>query len=117
MGFSFTDANVDVPVLQSELYTLLRRISTEERLLARTGVSTSLRRLFAYAQQPITFEHPEANPQRCHHTVESHIFTLKTCNSALAQSVDDNDKVSCRMLHRFPGIRALAFCRKILCAR
>jgi len=32
MGFSFTDANVDVPVLQSELYTLLRRISTGERL-------------------------------------------------------------------------------------
>jgi hypothetical protein len=37
MGFSLTDANVDVPVLQSEVYPLLRRISTGERLLARTS--------------------------------------------------------------------------------
>ena len=45
---------------------------------------------------------------------ESRIFTLKTCNSALAQPVDDTDKVSCRMLHRFPGIRTLTFSAKIL---
>jgi hypothetical protein len=65
---------------------------------AITGLITSLRRLFAYAQQPITFKHPEANPQRRRHAVESRILTLKTCNSALALPVDDNDKVSCRTL-------------------
>jgi hypothetical protein len=30
--------------------------------LSLTGLITSLRRLFAYAQQPTTFKHPEANP-------------------------------------------------------
>jgi hypothetical protein len=65
--------------------------------LFESGVIASLRRLFAYAQQPITFKHPEANPQRRRHAVESRIFTLKTCDSALAQPVDENDNMG-RML-------------------
>jgi hypothetical protein len=73
-------------------------MSAEGTFSTPTGVITSLRRLFAYAQQPITFKHPEANPQHRRHAVGSRILTLKTCNSALAQTVDENDKMSAHSL-------------------